>query len=85
MKQLKFSKFSTETIKLKVKVKLHVMFTCFCSLGKKLVDVNVEIATYSSVNAVLAFKTPPLAMTALYSETDVTIRVHSNHYYSAEY
>ena len=29
--------------------------------------------------------TPPLAMTAAYVETDVTIRIRSNRYYSAEY
>jgi len=29
--------------------------------------------------------TPPLAMTAAYKETDVTIRIRSNRYYSAEY
>ena len=29
--------------------------------------------------------TPPLAMTAAYKETDVTIRIQSNRYYSAEY
>src|SRR6218665_1424475 len=29
--------------------------------------------------------TPPLAMTAAYKETDVTIRIRPNRYYSAEY
>src|SRR6218665_370950 len=29
--------------------------------------------------------TPPLAMTAAYKETDATIRIRSNRYYSAEY
>src|SRR6218665_1130910 len=29
--------------------------------------------------------TPPLVMTAAYKETDVTIRIRSNRYYSAEY
>src|SRR6218665_1870347 len=29
--------------------------------------------------------TPPLAMTAAYKETDVTIRIRSDCYYSAEY
>src|SRR6218665_690162 len=29
--------------------------------------------------------TPPLAMIAVYKETDVTIRIRSNLYYSAEY
>jgi len=29
--------------------------------------------------------TPPLAMTAAYKETDVTVRIRSNRYYSAKY
>ena len=29
--------------------------------------------------------TPPLVMTAAYKETDVTIGIRSNRYYSAEY
>ena len=29
--------------------------------------------------------TPPLAITAAYKETDVTIHIRSNRYYSAEY
>jgi len=37
-------------------------------------DVNVEIV-----------ETPPLAMAASYAETDVTIRIQSNRYNSAEY
>src|SRR6218665_1679839 len=33
----------------------------------------------------LPMATPPLAMTAEYKETDVTIRIRPNRYYSAEY
>src|SRR6218665_1266020 len=33
----------------------------------------------------LSTATPPLAMTAAYKETYVTIRIRSNRYYSAEY
>ena len=48
-------------------------------------DLLAVTNAYFMLMIELPTATPPLPMTAAYKETDVTIRIRSNLYYSAEY